>query len=160
MRKLWISAAAFCLAAYPLLAHKNVPHSQTDPARASLKKLKRINAQYVKNIKPIFQNKCFNCHAEAKRLPWYSKIPGPKHLIQSDIREAQKHLDMREDFPFKGHGTPLQDLEELEEVIQEDSMPPWYYRIMHWGAGLTPQEVERIQAWIDESRKLLSPEKE
>ena len=105
----------------PLLGHKGKRHgsdnskekiSQTKAARPT-QELKQINDWYVKEIEPIFKSKCFDCHAVAKKLPWYSEIPGPKHLIRRDIREAKKHMDMTNDFPFAGHGTPLEDMDAL-----------------------------------------------
>ena len=33
--------------------------------------------------------------AEPARLPWYYKLPGAKHLIDHDIREAREHLGER-----------------------------------------------------------------
>jgi hypothetical protein len=124
------------------------------------KTLKKINDLYLEKAKPIFVKKCFDCHAIGNSLPWYSKIPGPKQLIERDIREAKKHMDMTNDFPFEGHGTPNEDLEEIDKVIHKTSMPPLRYKIMHWGSGLTGEDKENILSWIRESLKLLTTVKE
>ena len=115
----------------------------------------RVNNAYVKSIKPIFRAKCFDCHADAKHLPWYFKIPGPKHLLIRDMREAKKHMDMRGDFPFKGHGTPIEDLDALEQTLRDGSMPPLRYRIMHRGSKLSQKEKKVIHDWIQDSRDLI-----
>lgn len=75
------------------------------------------------------------------------------------MREAKKHMDMRKDFPFLGHGTPLEDLEAIEVILKDGSMPPWRYRIIHRGSKLTKDEIEAIRAWIDEGRGLLKKER-
>lgn len=144
-----------------LLAHKGEKH--TTPEKLSSKDktaiagLKQTSLLYTEKIKPIFQKKCFDCHAIPQKLPWYAKIPGPKQLIAYDLREAKEHMDMRQDFPFGGHGSPLEDLKSLEEVVQNGSMPPWRYRIMHKGSKLTQEEIQKIQDWIHEGRKLIQP---
>ena len=75
-------------------------------------------------MKPIFQKKCLACHGTGNTLPWYASIPGPKQLIQNDIKEAKKHMDMSQDFPFLGHGTPKDDLKALKKTIKKETMPP------------------------------------
>jgi len=154
-----------CLTALPLLAHKGKKHAPSErsaaeePARtaeAAQSRLERVNARYVKDVRPIFRKKCFDCHATAERLPWYSNIPGPKQLIQRDMREAKKHMDMRKDFPFLGHGTPLEDFDALEQILKDGSMPPLRFRIMHRGSALSREEKEVILNWINASRPLLT----
>lgn len=118
-------------------------------------KLQRINENYVRDVKPIFQRQCAPCHSAGSPLPWYSGLPVAKQLIQRDIREARRHIDMTGDFPFKGHGDPESDLDALEQSLEKGTMPPRRYRVMHPGSGVTPQELARIRAWIRESRQLL-----
>lgn len=134
-------------------AHKGLTHS-TEPRKPS-RTLTAINEAYVRQVKPIFFAKCFDCHGSGKPLPWYAVIPGPKQLIRSDIRTAKKHLDMGRDFPFGGHASPLEHLKSLEEVLKDGSMPPWLYRIAHRGSKLTPQKAATVRVWIDEGKKLL-----
>jgi len=113
--------------------------------------LERINKNYKQSIKPIFRQKCMNCHSDSTKYPWYYRLPVAKRFIDSDIKEARKHLDFSNDFPFQGHGTPKKDLEGFRKVIAEDSMPPLKYRMMHWGSKLTKPEKETILVWIKSS---------
>lgn len=110
--------------------------------------LQEINQNYLKNVKPIFQAKCFDCHSTKTNYPWYYSIPGIKQLIDSDIEEGLEHLDLTNDFPFKGHAAPEEDMEELAEVLDEDSMPLLSYRIMHWDSKLTEKDKTVIREWI------------
>lgn len=118
--------------------------------------LTKINTEYLKKIKPIFQNKCLACHGTGISLPWYSVIPGPKQLIESDIAEAKEHMDMTNDFPFGGHGSPADDLEALKRTVLEGTMPPFRYKIMHWRSGLSVEEKARIINWIEDSMKTIN----
>lgn len=110
--------------------------------------LMAINKDYKNTVKPLFEQKCFDCHSDKTDYPWYYRIPGIKGFIDGDIAEAREHLDLSKDFPFGGHGDPAEDLEELEKVISEGSMPPFQYRLMHWGSGFSEAEKELILAWI------------
>lgn len=118
--------------------------------------LKKINDLYLIEVMQIFRQKCFDCHGSVDKFPWYSIIPGPKHLIISDIREAKKHLDMSKDFPFGGHATSIEHLKAIEKLILNNTMPPLRYKIMHWGSGLTSEEKIILRKWVMDSLKILN----
>jgi len=122
----------------------------------SKKELDEINVNYQANVKIIFTNKCLSCHGVNDSLPWYYSIPGAKQLMDSDMREAKKHMDMSHDFPFGGHGNPVDDLNALRKTIKKGDMPPIKYRIMHWDSKITEAEITVINNWIEESQKILS----
>ncbi len=115
----------------------------------------KINKNYQSSVKKIFSNKCLSCHGVNDSPPWYYHIPGPKQLMDYDMREAKKHMDMSNDFPFGGHGSPMDDLNALTKTIEKDDMPPMKYRIMHWDSKLTDTEIKVIGNWIKESQKIL-----
>ena len=115
----------------------------------------RINQEYLKSVKPIFQKSCFDCHGNTTVYPWYYKIPGVKQLIDSDIKESKKHLDFSKDFPFVSHETPIKDLDAIGKSIKNDSMPPFRYLIMHGDKKLTKGEVKQVDKWIRESKEML-----
>ena len=121
--------------------------------------IKKINAFYIKTIKPIFKRKCLNCHGNAEKLPWYASVPGSKQLVEHDIEEAKEHMDMSQDIPFSGHGNLKEDLESLTKTIDKGSMPPWQYMLMHWKSGLDKNEKTTIKKWIKESQKILTESK-
>lgn len=123
----------------------HLPEAVTVEVKTSLEE---INEAYLKDIKPIFQKKCFDCHSTQTNFPWYSNIPGVKQLIQSDIDEAQEHLNMEPNFPFKSHASPIEDLKAIEESVQKNEMPPFRYRIMHSDSLLTKEEKEKVQKWV------------
>ena len=117
--------------------------------------MSKINSAYLKTVKPVFLKKCFDCHSTKTTYPWYHSLPVVKWLIADDIKEAKKHMDMSSDFPFRGHGNPLDDLNALAEAIDQNSMPPIRYKALHWNSSLNGQERELIRIWIKESQELL-----
>jgi hypothetical protein len=161
LRKLAGLAFALSVISIPLrlaLAHKGETHTpkkeenHSDHAAKELEKVMgSINESYIANVKPVFKKSCFDCHSSNTNYPWYSRVPGAKQLIESDIAEAKEHLDMSADFPFKGHGAPKEDLEAIRDSVNEKTMPPFRYRMMHWSSGLNDSERTTILRWVEES---------
>lgn len=142
-------------------AHKGESHKQMEAPTVShsditADQLKAINDDYTKNVKPIFQNSCFDCHSQTPRLPWYYKVPLVQGMIERDMKEAKEHLDMSNGFPFVGHGSPLDDLRSIRDSVKENGMPPFRYRIMHQGSALSESEVKAVIDWIERSEKKLT----
>lgn len=106
-----------------------------------------INSEYVKSVKTIFEKKCFDCHGNTTQYPWYYKVPGIKQMIDYDVKEAKKHLDMSKNFPFISHTTPLKDLKSIKEVTEEGDMPPLRYVLGHWNSRLSESEKQSILTW-------------
>jgi len=117
--------------------------------------LNQINTLYRNSVKKIFSNKCLSCHGVNNSPPWYYHIPGAKQLMDSDMRDAKKHMDMSNDFPFGGHGSPVDDLDALRKTVKKDDMPPLQYRIMHWDSELTDADIKEINNWIKRSKIIL-----
>jgi len=80
-------------------------------------------------------------------------------MIEYDMKEAKKHLDMEKDFPFISHESPLEDLKSLKEVALEGDMPPFRYILGHWDASLTKDEKEKLIKWTQESIDKLEAKK-
>ncbi len=138
--------------------HADPNHAKTKhPVGESEKeKFARINEKYLIDVKPIFQKSCFDCHSSETRYPWYYKVPGIHHLIDSDIKEAREHIDFGPDFPFKSHAMPLDDLKAIAEDVEGNEMPPLTYRILHKESSLSDKEKEVIKNWVQMSLQLLN----
>lgn len=141
-------------------AHKNHHETQKQPstpetAQVPVTNLIEINEIYKRDVKPIFQRSCFDCHSQNPNLPWYYSLPLVHGLLEKDMKEAKEHLDFTNDYPFEGHGSPKEDLEAIADAVRDRSMPPFRYRIMHRSSGLTEPEREAVLKWTTESQKLL-----
>lgn len=110
-----------------------------------------INRKYRATIKPILTKSCANCHASETQFPWYYSVPGIKQLIDRDISEAKRHLDLSHDFPFGGHGSHAEDIKAIGEAVTKRSMPPWSYRLMHPESEIGPEAEKEILTWVKES---------
>jgi uncharacterized membrane protein len=148
--------ALFAIVLFQTLAfaHQGHEHAHSNHERmsdASAAVFKKIGGSYTKNIRPIFLRKCMDCHSDQTKWPWYYKIPGVKQAIDRDISEAREHLDFSNGFPFKSHASPSEDLAAIRDSINNDSMPPFSYRLFHWSSFLTEAEKKIILNWVKES---------
>ncbi len=117
--------------------------------------LEALNQSYKKEIEPIFEAKCLMCHGMPKQLPLYAKLPLSKALVDHDMREAVEDINMTWGFPFRTEKGVDHGLEEIKEVIEEGSMPPLVYKVMHWKSGLTHEEKTKILSWVGQARAAL-----
>lgn len=116
---------------------------------------RKITIAYQKDIKPIFENSCFNCHSQQVNYPWYYELPLVKNLIDEDIKEARTHVIFGEGFPFQGHGEPSNDLKAIRESVSEREMPPLEYVVMHPSSYINEEEQVIIKKWVNESLEVL-----
>jgi hypothetical protein len=107
-------------------------------------------------LEPIFVKGCFDCHTIRTRFPWYHKLPVIKGMIDSDIRSAQKRLNMSSGFPFSKRGNVADDLVSIHDELKNGDMPPLSYRFIHWDAKPSQAEADSIYNWINLSLKALS----
>lgn len=76
--------------------------------------------------------------------------------MNDDMKEAKEHLDMREGFPFKGHGSPQEYLQAILETTQKMKGLPFVTGLMHWSTKLTKNEKKQIISWVKEGLRYLN----
>ena len=138
--------------------HKDTPLVDKDGFQIvnpgpSCEALQIINQDYLRNVKPIFEQKCLMCHADSsgQTHPLYVVVPPVSWLVAEDMRDAKKKMDMTFDFPFQGHGAPRDDLKAVGKAAENGSMPPLKYKALHWQSGLTAQEKKTVLEWVQNS---------
>lgn len=165
VRLIMMTALSF-LAAAPSFGHKGESHENQEPAKAldpssaEALILQKINDEYLSKVKPIFNQSCMNCHGSNTKYPWYHSLPFAKKIIDYDVTEAKVHLDMTNDYPFGGHGSPSEDLEAILASLEKDTIPPLRYKMMHWSSRLTSEEVTTVKNWIKSGLEELETIKE
>lgn len=108
---------------------------------------------YEEVAKPLFEAKCYVCHARQAEPPFYTDWPFLRGYFSKTRKEAQKELDMSV-FPFKGHGRLKEDMEAIMREIREDKMPPRLYRLFHWRASMTQEEIELLELWMQKTLEI------
>jgi len=109
-------------------------------------------------IEPSVERVCFDCHSDYPGYPWYYRLIGIRQIIQNDIEEGRKHLNMTTGFPFGDRtdaGSQIHYLEEIIEVIEDGEMPPRLYKIGQWTNLLSNDEKQAIINWARRSIEMI-----
>ncbi len=115
----------------PLLFEANPPVQQEPPWNSS-------------QTKALAQRACFDCHSNQTNWPWYDKIPPGSWLAVFDTVRGRRHLNFSEWGTTRLGGEEARGVEDVAHVIQNGSMPPAMYTLVHPNARLTPQEQQQL----------------
>ena len=99
------------------------------------------------------QTSCADCHTMETAMPYYSKIPGAKQLVEWDINTGRALFDLTANIPDPGMKPSEVTLARIEWAINNGDMPPLRYSAMHWNSFITPGKKKSIDEWITKSRK-------
>ena len=95
------------------------------------------------DAKVLLVTKCADCHSSETRWPAYARIAPGSWLIERDIVEARKKMDLS-----RWEEMPLATQEVLmAKIVQEaksGDMPPLQYRLLHWDAKLSKDDVQSL----------------
>ena len=98
-------------------------------------------------VHEVLVGKCYDCHSNNTRYPWYVHVQPIGWWLASHIKEGKEHLNFSE-FKTYDQKKATHKLEELSEVVTEGSMPLSSYLIMHREAKVTAEETGMINSWI------------
>lgn len=116
-----------------------------------------------KSSMEILNDKCADCHSGIKALPFYASIPVVGNMVAEDNKQGIRHYDFADaslkepglaQTNSEGSPIPIALLNKLERVINNGSMPPLKYELVHWGASLSSSEKAILVKWITEERSL------
>ncbi len=105
----------------------------------------------IYNIPPevhgILKQKCYDCHSNYTRYPWYFNIQPFGWLMFKHIRDGKRELNFSEfkTYPAK---KAAHKLEETLELVRDKEMPLKSYVWMHPEARVTTEEEKALEAWI------------
>lgn len=95
----------------------------------------------------IAQRSCAACHANTTRWPWYSHVAPASWLVTIDVEEGRDELN------FSTWDRDRGEADDAVEAIQDGSMPPLRYVLMHPDARLSDEErqllIEALQVMDD-----------
>lgn len=110
----------------------------------------QTNPQAVSNVKwdtpqtkELFMRACADCHSNDTLWPWWTKVAPGSWLVYRDVKEGREKFNMSDLTRFNVDREDRFD-REIAETIQEGSMPPWYYVILHPNALLNDQEKQTL----------------
>ena len=100
----------------------------------------------------VMQGKCSHCHATDVGLPFYASLPGAKSAVQEDVDVGLRFLDLTESFDPKTKVANEVALAKLEHAINQKTMPPTKYVLLHWRSKLSSEDEEAILKWVRDVR--------
>jgi cytochrome c len=95
------------------------------------------------DAKKVLVTKCADCHSNETRWPAYARVAPGSWLIERDIIEARKKMNLSN---WEQMSVDTQDVL-IGEIIHEaksGEMPPPQYRALHWEMKLTPADVATL----------------
>jgi cytochrome c len=100
-------------------------------------------AKMPMDAKVVLMTKCADCHSSETRWPVYARVAPGSWLIERDIVEARKKMDLS-----RWEEMPVETQEVLAaKIVQEaksGDMPPLQYRLLHWDAKLSKGDVQAL----------------
>ena len=137
----WI-AAALTVAAVVALGYV---HPFGNPRAESAKGLGTLldGATMPADAKAVLVNKCADCHSSETRWPVYARIAPGSWLIERDIVEARKKMDLSHWEQMPADKQQVLTAKIFQEAKSGD-MPPLQYRLLHWTAQLSKTDVQAL----------------
>lgn len=103
------------------------------------------------DVVAILENKCTQCHSTEGQKPWYAALPPASGVIEVDIEDGGKNLDLIREFDGAGP-VPEVALAKIEYSTQYGDMPPKEYLALHWNHILTQSDRDTLMEWIHRER--------
>ncbi|MBS4073855.1 cytochrome-c peroxidase [Ameyamaea chiangmaiensis] len=99
--------------------------------------------------------RCDYCHAAHTTLPFYFHLPVARQLMASDLQSGLRHFRVEPVLAAFEAGTApsVEQLSRIEEVINQNRMPPTLYLLMHWHAYLDEAQRHAVIDWINQTRR-------
>jgi hypothetical protein len=121
-----------CVATVPFLLLENNPPVRQEPPWDS------------PQTRALAQRACFDCHSNQTIWPLYDRVPPGSWLALFDTLRGRRHLNFSEWGTTRIGGERGEGVEDVSRAIQDGSMPPGTYTMMHGGAVLNPQEQQQL----------------
>jgi cytochrome c len=131
------------VAAFGLAFTHPFGNPRVEPAKGLDTLLQGVNMPA--DAKRVLIAKCADCHSNETRWPVYARLAPGSWLIERDIVEARKRMNLSN---WQQMPADTQDIL-IGKIIHEaksGDMPPLQYRMLHWEAKLTPEEVTTLSA--------------
>jgi hypothetical protein len=89
----------------------------------------------------LLRESCADCHTNETRWPWYSHVAPMSWLVRWDVEQGRDAMNL---------STGTGELDEAHDAVEDGSMPPARYVLIHRSARLTGAEREVLRRALDE----------
>ncbi len=99
-----------------------------------------------RNVQPILERACYDCHSNETRWPWYSNIAPMSWALAHDVEEGRDELSFSE-WSSYSESRRLHLLDEICEQVEKGEMPLKPYTLMHPRAKITIEDKRALCVW-------------
>lgn len=141
MKRAWIVAAL----AVASVAGLGSVHPFGDPRAVAATRPGALlhDANLPSTAKTVLLSKCADCHSSETRWPIYAHVAPGSWLIERDIVEARKHMDLSR-WELLSMEQQQVLLAKISHEAKSGNMPPLQYVALHWGAKLSESDAEAL----------------
>jgi cytochrome c len=97
--------------------------------------------------KAVLVTKCADCHSSETRWPVYARIAPASWLIERDVVEARKKMDLSRWEQMPADKQAVLTAKIVQEV-KNGEMPPLQYLAMHWDAKPSKADVQTLSMLV------------
>ncbi|MFA5835122.1 MAG: heme-binding domain-containing protein [Bacteroidota bacterium] len=110
---------------------------------------KHISTLYIlpDSVEAILSTACYDCHSNNTRYPWYAEVQPIGRWLNDHIQQGKKELNFSEFASYRPR-RQFHKLEEVVEMVKENSMPLPSYTIMHNDAVLNDGQKALLYSWV------------
>jgi hypothetical protein len=98
-------------------------------------------------ISVVLKRACYDCHSNATRWPWYSRVAPVSWIVVRHVTEGRRQLNFSEWGSYYPR-TQVRKLRWINRTVSNSEMPPWWYTIVHRDASLSIAERSSIEQWV------------
>lgn len=104
------------------------------------------------STRSLAERACFDCHSNATRWPWYSRVAPVSWVVQRDVDVGRRELN------FSEWDHPQEEADKAAETVLDGEMPPATYLVLHPSARLSAEEKRQLaQGLIETIRSTHKP---
>lgn len=99
-------------------------------------------------VHTLLEQACYPCHSNRTDWPWYARVAPLSWLLQRDVRDGRQRLNFSLwDEYASDPETARHKLEQIGTAVARGTMAPWYYRLLHPEARLSPAQRDVLVRW-------------
>jgi hypothetical protein len=115
-----------------------------------------VNAEYTieasmalpPGVSAVFARSCNDCHSSETRWPWYSYVAPASWLVVRDVNKGRDDWNVSEWGSYTARRKETR-LRAICTQVQEGTMPPPSYTMVHRDARLQPDDAKIICDWTE-----------
>jgi hypothetical protein len=123
-----------------LLAAQLVPVERTNPPVES-------EVPAPADLRDVLRRACYDCHSNETIWPWYASVAPVSWLVAWDVNSGRDHLNFST-WNRLSEADQRHAFEEIQEEVEDGSMPLPIYLPLHPEARLTAADRAAIEAWV------------